>query len=148
MIVAVEFFPIVIAPQDFGAALLGRGQDAVGEIVVADQNPHPRLAAVAAEGARLDPIGIGMGTGVLGIEDADMEVANLALAAVLVEEVPARHHAMEDTVRARIVAPAEYFGIESPGRRRIVRGKIDENERIRIGHRGDTRTWVFPERER
>src|SRR5258708_22448119 len=76
-----------------------------------------------------------MGTGVVGLEDAEVQVADLAVAAVALEEVPAGDHAVVDAERPVVVAPAEHLGIELAGRRRIVGGEVDEDQGVGIGHR-------------
>src|SRR5580693_3075901 len=74
VIVAVEFLPIVVAPEKLGAALGGALQDIVRRIAVADEYPDARLAAVAAELARCDAFALGMGARIGGFEDAEMEI--------------------------------------------------------------------------
>src|SRR5689334_23834461 len=68
------------------------------------------------------------------VEDPEMQIADLAVAAIRILEVAPRHHAMEHAAWALVVAPAKNFVVESAGRGRIVGSKIDEDERVGRGH--------------
>src|SRR5208283_2817105 len=81
-----------------------------------------------------DAGGVGVRAGVVGLEDAEVQVADLALGPVGFEEVPAGNHAVIDAQRPVVVAPAEHLRIELAGRGRIVGGEVDEDQGVRIAH--------------
>src|SRR5437879_1528702 len=79
VVVAVEFLPVVVAPQ-FGCAALDRaGQDVLVRLAVAHQDPDARLAPLAGERARAHALGVGMRARVGRVEDAEVQVADVAV---------------------------------------------------------------------
>src|SRR5580698_9455341 len=95
MVEAVEFLPIVIAPQDSGAELLSGCQNALHRIVGTDRYPYASLTPVPAEAAWIGAGRRRKRSRVLCIEDPDMKVADLARRTVGIEKLLSRYHAME-----------------------------------------------------
>src|SRR5437868_14475950 len=67
VVVAVEFLPVVVAPQLGGPAIGRPLQDVVVILAIADQDPDPRLAPAVGQCTRLDAGGIGVRAGVGGV---------------------------------------------------------------------------------
>ncbi len=122
--------------------LLGGGEDSVCGIVVAYQDPDPSLAPAVREFPRVHAFRVRVRPRVGGVEYAEVQVADLALGAVLVQEVPTRNQAVEHSVRPRIVLPAEHLGIEAGRGGRIVGSEVNEDQGIGMGHLLRSSRWA------
>ncbi len=72
MVIAIELLPIMVLPQQRGAALDSRIKNGLIGLAVADQNPDPRLAPAIRQSAGLGTFRLGVGPRIGGIEDSQM----------------------------------------------------------------------------
>ena len=75
-----------------------------------------------------------MRAGVIRLEDAEMQISDLAFRSVGIHEISAGNHAVKDAARAFVIAPAENLIVELSGGCGIVGGEIDEDQGIGCRH--------------
>ena len=137
----------MVAPQLGGAEAQGRVENAVGAVVGADQDPHALAAALGAQGTGLDTGGIRVRAGVGDVVDAHVQVADPGGLAVL-QELVARHDAVEGTRGSPLDLPAEDLLVETGRSLGVVTGEVDEDQRVRVSHWSTFQVFGFAARPR
>ena len=108
----VELRPEVVSPEFLRTLFYGAFENRILVVIIRNQNPHTNAALVTVEFAGANAISIGMGASVIDVVDADVQVADRTLAAIVELEVLARHQTMEYAMRATFVGPAKNLGVK------------------------------------
>lgn len=121
-----------MAPQHFGAQLLGAIKDVVLVVVVTHQNPYPRPAPTCCECARLGACWIGVWSVVANVGEPDVQVADGRWRTIFQRKETAGHATMENTSWPALHLPAKYIAVEAGTSLNVVGREIHKNQSVRF----------------